>query len=521
VRSKAHAAILVVALVASACARGAVDRGLGWRRLATDHVRLETDLDRPLAEQAALDLEAADRALTAVFPDCPYGDDEGAMDVIALAHGSDYDAIAPDHTDGYEYGASIGGRNDGFATPARLGLVPSPSRIVLRGSGAGVSAAAIQFFLHHDAHRLAATCLTDAPVWLEEALATYFETLRVHDHTLVVGIAPFHFTFAPGLGDTEGLRVVDVDRRAVAFPSVVMSTTDGEFYDRDQHYRGWRSREGRYVAAWATLHMLMIEGPDDARAGLARYFEDLARPGSEPPTFTAEIAGVTINRDFHVWLHAGRVRTQTVPYDPPSIAVSSVSELSPAEADLLWISLLARIDESDARRELMEHVELASADSATHARAELERVDASGELPSIELLTGLRASDPGDLDVTRVLALRSPDAAAFDALLARPDLRVFDLLAAATAATHFGRMDDARALARTAVHLAPTAWWSHRWRADVLAATGDRDEQSEEILLAHRIDAHHLAYGAIDGPMIRRRTEPRARRTPPWHGLLR
>src|SRR5262249_50793046 len=154
-------------------------------------------------------LESADRALAFAFPDCPDADDVSATEVIALAHGEDYDAVGPSGT-------------SGFLRRARGGLVPVDEAVVLRlASGRGASGA-IPGVLHHRAHVLAATCLSDAPAWVHEGLATYFETLRIGEHELIVGVPPFRFEYGASTSHyADGLSVVEIDRRALDDPGIL------------------------------------------------------------------------------------------------------------------------------------------------------------------------------------------------------------------------------------------------------------------------------------------------------------
>lgn len=54
------------------------------------------------------------------------------------------------------------------------GTIAIPPRIVVRGSHTRGMA---QVVTHELTHRLVAACLPDAPVWLHEGLAMYFETI--------------------------------------------------------------------------------------------------------------------------------------------------------------------------------------------------------------------------------------------------------------------------------------------------------------------------------------------------------
>lgn len=252
--------VLLTALGSVGCVRSVAARGTGWWRVTTEHVHLETDVEHDRAVTAGWAMEDLHRALTDAFPGCEGGSPEAPMDVVMIARGVEFDRLS-----------------DGYAPAFHRG-----SRVVLRAVSASRRAqvgrmsrsAYAQTFVHELTHRVVATCFPGAPAWLDEGLARFFETLRVREGELVLGIARYRFS---GFGapwplgyTTDGVLAAWVGGAMLRPASVTLVSTSHDFYDV-----GAQPGPSAAASAWALVHLGML-GPDhEIRDDFAAYLAAL------------------------------------------------------------------------------------------------------------------------------------------------------------------------------------------------------------------------------------------------------
>jgi hypothetical protein len=446
-------ALALVLALASGCVRSVAARGTGWWRVTTDHVELATDVDRERAVTAGWAFEDLYRALEHVFPECAAPPITERVSVTMFAQPREYDALAPADT-------------SGFFRPARTGIVGTSPALVVR-SGSGISQGYFtQIYVHELTHRFVARCMPAAPRWLDEGLARYFETLRVGESDVVLGVSPYQIT-ARGAPSWRfragGIEILQLGRDHLRLPSELMTLALADFY------ASARVTEN-YAGAWALVHMLTHGPSTDLRSRFTRYLAALPEEGSDETLFETTFGDVSLDAEVARYLDRPLLERH-VRYDPAPLADPPAEELPPGEAHLFLAALLSSRGDPEFRREALEHVALAASDPRARSRAALLALQL-GEVEPTETkasrLATLAAEYPDDVHVLSARAVFEVSRQAptnegqllLDLLSARGDLGAIDFARArATALTATSRRHEAEREVRlgwiTGGHAAP------------------------------------------------------------------
>ena len=473
------------------CARSVAARGTGWWRVTTDHVQLDTDLDREHAVTAGWAFEDDYRALAHVFPRCEAPEITERVSVTMIARGDEYDHFAIAQT-------------SGFFRPARAGIVGDDPTLVVRSGSGLASGYFTQVYVHELTHRFVARCYPEAPPWLHEGMARFFETMQV-GQDVVVGIAPYRVAgnaswVSPFL--SGGLEILQVSPRRLPVPSALVALSDADFYRLDT--RSWN-----YASGWALIHMLSLGSDAALRNRFTQYLAGTSDHGSDPAWFAQSFEGADLDRQFQAYLSGARLERR-VPYTPPPLSDPPAVALSPGEAHLRLASFSSRRGEQSMRDEVLAHLALAADDPRTLVRARLMQLEMGAVEPGTSkqaYVVALEQEHPNDLDVLSTAALFEVDRVRptnhgrwlLDRLAARDDLRAIDVARMADLAINHRLYADGLALARRAVQLSPSATTTHAALARALWQNSYRTESLAERRLA-LITAGHGAQ--VDGPAV-------------------
>jgi hypothetical protein len=467
--------LVVVALAAcGGCARSAADRGTGWWRVTTEHVRLDTDLDRDRAVTAGWALEDLHRAVVSAFPTCDAAH-LPPMNVTMIARGDDYEVLAPPGNAAYQ--------------PSRPGIVGARPMLLTRPG-----TYAEEPFAHELTHRLVAACHPSAPPWLREGLAHYFETIQIGDDELIVGISAFHVTGSGPISTVfhvGRITVPQIPSGLIVQPTAIAAMAEPDFFadPNDAHA----------ASAWLLVHMLELGPSADLRERFATYLAGLDERGDNQTLyFTSSFPTEELEGTAAAYLEAAR-RERRVPYAPPPLADPPAIAMSAAEAHLRLAAIGGR--RSTAAAEVHAHLDFALADPTTAVRArllalELGMYDRSQSKASY--VDALAAEHPDDLDVLAAQAQleltrgRPTNQARLilQRMNGRSDLRATDLVRAAVLAAQAHLRDEALRLAEGAVVADPTDSLAHTTLSFVLASRGERERAGVETRLAWMAAGH-------------------------------
>ncbi|UJR82591.1 Hypothetical protein I5071_46560 [Sandaracinus amylolyticus] len=474
--------VLALFVAASGCVRGPAARGNDWHTITTAHVRLTSDANVERAVEHAWLLEDFHLALAHWFPDCARGDD--TTEVVILARDGEYDEIAPRESLGF---FADGSYDSPYAVPARV-VISAP---------AARENSLPDLFVHELTHRFVATCYPEAPPWLHEGLAEFFETMRVEDDSIVLGTARFRIrdvqhTF---MFRSHGRTYADVPPERVPSATELVAMTPSAFYDPTGHGTGDGSRFGNYVGAWALVHMMRLGTDLELRARFREYLgalelglvderEAFARAFEDFP--------LDIMLEGHMWATDRTVLR--APYRPPVIARPVVEPLSPGAAHVTWATLLLRSGRADAQERARVHIAEAARDPRARADALLLRATLAEGTARERAIREAELIAPGTARVLRArgfLALAQNDVesarAISTALSGRSDLGVAERIVIAQLLHASGDLQGAAANASIAVQHAASTWEAQYVLGRVLADLGQAREARRALLIVLRL----------------------------------
>lgn len=328
--------------------------GPAWTRVDTENFRVFTDLDaeaaREIAEQLEQDLDALSQA---AFENARPILNE--TEVVVFADSDDYHHFAEQSTAGIFYRRS----------PLDL---EAPHRVITYG---GLNSGTRTRLLHELTHDLFERNFGPAPTWLNEGWAEYYSTVRIVDDRIEIGRALPDMTLTqesvPFVGQFEGKSLIAIPIASVAVPSQLMGMPSEEFYqlsdELEPDIEVELARTGRYLGAWAFVHLL-LDG-ENPYAKRFQVFLREARESSVEEAWGRAFSGVStavIDRDFRRYLANGELMVFALPYKPPAAPAVTVHPLTDGEVHLLWAQLYtARLGErkeaaANVRRELKDAI---------------------------------------------------------------------------------------------------------------------------------------------------------------------
>ena len=247
------AALSVLALSACAAAARKTFRcpdqgGTTWTRVISDHFVLLTDQDRQAAEATSSELELmlwalSDHAFRS--PNRP----KMTVEVVAFKDGDEYETIAS----GMTAGVFIpGGLRDFERRP--LALVKGD----LRQSRAT--------FQHELTHFLVHYYLPQAPMWLNEGLAQFYETLTLEDGEIKIGMPTTAMnTWSPDDYDPESLLSPRMSIERAPSIAALLAMDPIEFYGETEAesdsgvIQTLQRAAVHYVCAWNLVHLFLTD----------------------------------------------------------------------------------------------------------------------------------------------------------------------------------------------------------------------------------------------------------------------
>jgi tetratricopeptide (TPR) repeat protein len=331
-------AALGLAVSTAACAgglsRGASPRGEGggWSEVTTDHFTLRTDLAPDEAVAAGKQLETIYGNLAEVgfaSEDRP----KAMIDVVYFRRHQDYVTLRPQATAGQ---FMHGGIHDFERRPtAVLGgdLVESTRRLVQ----------------HELTHVFVRYYYPRAPVWLNEGLARYLETLTIEDGRAIVGRPPREARFWKGPWKVTSERGTIVAHIPVEEAPTVneLRAMAGSFYV-DVNANGMtaegresiRAMQGHYQGAWCLVHLLLENAAYSKAFG--DYLTRLHAGEGDEQAWRATLGALPsdqLEADYHASLAPREVTTMRMNVTPVEIDPPEVRSLFHRDVRVLWARL--------------------------------------------------------------------------------------------------------------------------------------------------------------------------------------
>jgi hypothetical protein len=275
---------------------------ISWLLVETPHIELRTDLDRDDALSRARQLEQYWQALASMYglvaPGAPLP--RGRFPVIHFDDCRDVERLFKDRR--------------GLAVTFEYWLDQAVA-ITCESAGDGT-------LLHELAHIFNGHYFARMPAWVNEGLATYYETLKVRDGKAVVGGIPellWPLWVQPGwLPNAARLRRMSYE----------------EFHDQSREVRN-------YFSAWKLVHVLSGTGPD--RQQRFRHYLASLRAAVDGEAAWAQAFGGApereVDSDYLAYQKRERVNGWATPYKWTEPAQPRARPLRPGEIHVLWLNL--------------------------------------------------------------------------------------------------------------------------------------------------------------------------------------
>lgn len=281
---------------------------VAWSEASGPRVRVRADFEPEEVAKVAGEIEQMMDLLEAVafpFEERP----NTRVEVVIFTHEDDYEASADRRYTG------------GHFLDLHYGGLDMPPTIFVRG---GWDQARRRTLRHELVHRYVAFYYPQAPLWLNEGLATLYSTLAVEDGQAIIG-----------------RRIPAVSKGRVRPLRELLSMSRPEFYVEDDSLPPLDrmiARAANYLGAWMVVHYLTCrDGP--WRATLQAYLEGLTRGERE-----ADVYARTFGRADLEALESGMLEhfafrdlmllhTAYTPAPPPPVALRPLRR---AEVDTLF-----------------------------------------------------------------------------------------------------------------------------------------------------------------------------------------
>ncbi len=306
--------------------------GPDWTEIASPHFVLQTDLGVDDAKAASVKLEEAFAELS----DLGFASDEKPktqIDVVYFRRAESYHEFAPATTSAQFMSA---GPRDFERRPLAL-------------LGGDFDDRTRENLQHELTHLFVRFYYPQVPLWLNEGLARYLETLKVEDGTATLGRAPRDSRFGRGPWRRGSGGAVLIPMTEAPPVGRLLRMGHGEFYAKDgldlrmpDGRAALKAQMANYQAAWCLVHLLN-DSPKYAPAFRA-YLERL-RAGERDATAWAATVGAIgadqLEADYKASLTPDQVTTLRTKYSPPAPAPAPapVRPMQDAEVHVIWARL--------------------------------------------------------------------------------------------------------------------------------------------------------------------------------------
>jgi hypothetical protein len=289
-----------------------------WREFRSAHFVLRTDANRDEARESLANVETIYETLRAIL----FAGDAGAsapMHVVLFAHGADLRRFIPP--------SAIAA----FIPP--LPDDPTSESIMLLETS--FSDEARRMFVHEMTHAFIRRTFSHVPLWVNEGLAKYFETMRIESGRVVVGDPiPEYSIAANQMPSLAALLAAD----ATTFYAGRDAHSVERLYQQSSYYAG----------AWYLVHMFM-HGEGDYRGRFHDFLDALKRREPSAQAWARVFDAATSRRlalDYLEYLRSDSLAAGFVAVDAPTENNDPFAErvMPKEEIERLWTRLRRGIE---------------------------------------------------------------------------------------------------------------------------------------------------------------------------------
>ena len=344
-----------------------------WLELRSAHFVMTTDLPRERAIERIAELEQLWQALAELYVIVVPGKapPSTTMQLVHLRRNDDFKLVI--------WRDGIGGFVESTHDFEQARLVVTCEE----------SQARTEILLHELAHNFNHFYFAHSPAWLNEGLATYYQTISVDRDKAVVG--------RPSLMDS---RYYWSSSRWLPGLRKLLDMSYDEFYEgKRQHY----------FAAWKAVHLLSTSAEDYHRR-FRRYLALLGAGANNENAWTEAFAGIPFKKlsaEYKKHQRRYRIKLWKVPFKPQAIIRDPViRRLRPGEVHARWaqLQMIRAHNKKPSKPNLgpvRAHLDLAARDDAnwsgtTFWRAALEFQAKAPQTETLRLLRKYLAAEPND-----------------------------------------------------------------------------------------------------------------------------
>lgn len=253
-----------------------------WREFRSEHFVVTSDADGSVVREAMADFEQTNRALLTVL----FQEEGGAPEpirIVLFAHDADLHRFVPSE-------ASAAFLHGQPGDPAR------PSMVLVETS---LSEEGKQTFTHELTHAFVERWFGPVPLWLNEGLAQYFESMRVEKGRIVLAEPAASAGFGFQATQMPGLTALITADRSVFYAGFSGHSVEGMY-----------QRASFYVASWCLVRMLMLDQGDYHRR-FFRYLDALTHRVPPQAAWARAFDAETYRRLQHDYAEYFRAELET------------------------------------------------------------------------------------------------------------------------------------------------------------------------------------------------------------------
>jgi tetratricopeptide (TPR) repeat protein len=269
-------ALAFIVLAALSCAGGSSKiHTVGWIELTTENIQLQTDLPEDYARTFA---EVYQRMRDAIaeneFP-CALDQMHEPITVMVIDR---------------HWRKIMGSGVSGVQGMNPVDLVDVDPFLVVRAEDEETNA---PLFLHELTHWLVAICFPSAPLWLNEGLATFYETSKLDGDSLRIGFPNAMFVDGrSGYGyDSEGEVFELYSLKRAPSLETLRKLESPEFYEDSANY----------LASWVAVHLMQL-GDRTLEKPFARYLAALHEGNDDETAWLKGFATIDMESRYRVHL---------------------------------------------------------------------------------------------------------------------------------------------------------------------------------------------------------------------------
>lgn len=333
--------VLALLFAATGCSQ-VKTTSMDWVRVETDNLIIRTDVRQDRAVQLAQKWQSLRDAIADDDLQCAFERTNAPIELVLLKDPGAVESLSRAYTSG----ATL--------TPPSDRLHTNTQHVIDYRQAARNT----QLFAHKLIHSATAICFPGAGPWLHEGVASFYETARVRDGRLILGMPPYGFV---EMHDTEPMHEVYMVtanntevwmlplRLAPDFDELrVMDADQFYFYGKRRSVQEHQATTAHYAGSWNAVHLLQL-GDRDLRESFQTYLMKLNQGEEDDDAWEGAFSGVDFTARYKQHLRSeytmvAREVTLPAPRQP------TVHAMSQTDVGLMWARLVGWSNEADREK---------------------------------------------------------------------------------------------------------------------------------------------------------------------------